>query len=83
MTRSFVGLLPHQQLEPEFLNILKFQLKALGKVYFSDGIPKQTALPLTAVRRCVTLLERQLECLRIPKERYMYLFKRKVVFSPP
>ncbi len=56
---------------------------ALGKVNFSNRILKQTAFPVTAVCHCcqenyslatglktavlVTLLERQLMCLRIPK----------------
>jgi hypothetical protein len=73
---------------------------ALGKVNFSNGILKLPHFSLTAVCHCgnetyslaaglnaavlVTILERQLVCLRIPKiqewlERY--IFKQKVVFS--
>ena len=73
---------------------------ALGKVNFSNGILKQPDFSLTAVCHCgqetyslatglnkavlVTLLERQLMCLRIPKMQVWlerYLFNRKVVFS--
>jgi hypothetical protein len=73
---------------------------ALGKVNFSNGILKQPDFSLTAVHRCcqetyslatglnatvlVTLLERQLVCLRIPKMQVWlerYIFKRKVIFS--
>jgi hypothetical protein len=73
---------------------------ALGKVNFSNGILKQPDFSLTAVCHCcqktyslstglnsavlVTLLERQLVCLRIPKMQVWlerYLFKRKVIFS--
>jgi hypothetical protein len=73
---------------------------ALGKVNFSNGILKQPDFSLTAVCHCgqdtyslatglnaavlVTLLERQLVCLRILKMQVWlerYLFKRKVIFS--
>jgi hypothetical protein len=72
----------------------------LGKVNFSNGILKQPDFSVTAVCHCgqetcyfatglnaavlVTLLERQLVCLRIPKMQVWlvrYLFKRKVIFS--
>jgi hypothetical protein len=73
---------------------------ALGKVNFSNGILKQPTFSLTAVCHCdqetyslatglnaevlVTVLERQLMSLRIPKMQVWlerYLFKRKVILS--
>jgi hypothetical protein len=76
---------------------------ALGKVTFSNGILKQPDFSLTAVCHCsqetyslatglnaavlVTLLERQLVCLRIPKmqvwlERYLFFSSEKLSFQP-
>ncbi len=46
----------------------------------------QHAFPLTAVRHCVTFLERQLEYTRIPKTQVRlegYLFRQKVIFLAP
>ncbi len=73
---------------------------ALGKVNFSNGILNQPDFSVIAVCHCgqetyplatglnaavlVTLPERQLVCLRIPKMQVWlerYLFKRKVIFS--
>ncbi len=73
---------------------------AFGKVNFSNGILKQPDFSITVVCHCgnetyslatglnaavlVTLLERQLVCLRIPKMQVCLercLFKRKIIFS--
>ncbi len=58
---------------------------ALGKVDFASEILKQPTILLTAARSSRPSIERQLECLRIPKRRVWierYLFMQKLSFQP-